>query len=433
MQKMWFRTILMTAVCLSVAACGKSKTNSSVGAPEAPIQNSDQKKDAQSGERAGDAKQKETPSGQGVEPAQNPADADKDGKGRSRSRDNSKAGDLVKPKVEEKPAGSSAGSAAGSKESQVKSEAQGRRASQENAVKNAEEVEKMMADARGYSGSAPDSLRELLMLEQSQIKSESQKLKNLRLAYSIQSAELKLNSQTGLVQVNVLISDSKSLNLQGVIRTGRTSAVLASSAKGASGEITCMDETLQSGSTCQTSLVEIRQGSAIAKIIFRETDLKMIGEFPDQNRLTEECSKIYDLLRFTEKKIIESNTLKSVVMESFEVINGKSGFKVLAVSNENQVIKLAGPLANPEVFPVLDTPADRTLSAEDLVDAKTGTLRRTQFNEALNDVRIVSNDGNGNIRMLVKMKVNVEGQRDFFHLYLERQVRPVRTQDVQLN
>jgi hypothetical protein len=431
MEKMWMRTVLALALCLSISACGKSRDDKAAPAP-APTKPADPVAPTQS--------TVPTPAATPTAPPPSTKDdnTNKDLKGNPMPG----PGDVVKPRrLQEKPRNSDSSNSSDSDRSST-SGSNSTRSSQSHTSPSAphspapgastSSLPSKEFDGARYSGAGPDNLREYLTVVQDEDNSisSSQRALNLKFARSIKKASLRLNTQTGQAQMILSLTSLKGketeIAVTGAARAGQSNFTLSSKTKGLSGKLMCLDALSDQGQTCQTSLGEVKYNNARVQVIFRHTAVEMQFDFARHNCLTKECSEIYDMSRYSERKIIDSNTLKLAVMDTFEVVQGKSEFRLLVVTNENEVMKFAGPLANPDLYPVLDTPVDRSLTAEDLRDPKTHEPRRSRLNEALNDVRITTNDGLGNLNLLVKMKLLDDGARDMFQIYLKRKVRDIQ-------
>ncbi len=399
MEKMWMRSVLVLAVCLSVA-CGKSKDGGSISkAPAVP------KKTNTTVSKAPEASPAKADAQQNPEVNRGLKTADK--------KETSQA-----PAANVGAADHSAGNSGEAKKIEAKEKA--------NKKTSELSLEEMLAEANRYSGAAEDSLRDLLTYKQMQ-SDDKKKLRNVKLAHSIREARMTQDVSTGQMKIRLQLEDggkSKTVELSGK-RTTLGTVEMESDVKSVKATLTCMDQAANLQSECETSVAEISSKGAVAQIIFRHTALALNAIFPNQSCLSAECEELYNFFRYTERKISDKNTLKSAVMDSSEVILGRSAFAVTVVSNDEQVMKMAAPLANPMLWPTLNTPVDRTLTTEDWIDPDTREIRKNRMNESLNDVRLISNDGHGRLNLVVNMKMREDGRRDTFQLRLERMVKPI--------
>lgn len=413
MENFWLRSLIVTLACLSFAACGKSKDGSSVSSAPADTKtptSTPEPKPASPEATKNDKNKEVTP----VVPRkrERPKLQQKDGKpddGNKGPSDSANPGPV-------NPSG---------RPPAVVNRGNDKSAPPQESPKKAspQTLNSMLGQAEEFSGTAPDGLRELLIEQQMRLP-EDQKLRNAKFASTIRKARLDLNNNIGKVQM-VLTIGKNDVGFIGSIKNDQT-VDFASNAHGFSGTLTCLDQRISNAPTCETSLAEIKYNdNATVKIIFRRTSIAMRLVFPPQNCMTQACEDFYNLSRYTERQIEDSNTLKLAVMESSEIIFGRTDFSLVLLTNENQIMRISGPMANPKLYPTLDTPMDRTLLPSDLVDSQTREARRTQMNEELHDVRLVLNDGQGHLNFLVKMKMQANGKADGFQIRLERKFRPI--------
>ncbi|MEZ0392719.1 MAG: hypothetical protein ACAH59_10915 [Pseudobdellovibrionaceae bacterium] len=384
------RVIIALAVSLSFIACGKKKDSSSVDSAPAVADKTpkagEQEKNSLPNPDEGDDKKNETWKGNGPPNNKKPGETgDEDKTSNKDKKENSNSTEISK-----------------------------------------EEIAEMLADSQRYSGAGKDALRGFLTLVQEQVKDEQQRAKNLKLAYNIRKPVLNFNYVTGKYHASLKIENEKiEIRLVGEMKSIASS--MASTVQPVEATLACMDSAAGSGgSLCETAVVDLTYKKANAKIIFRTTTVSLDGVFPPRSCLTMECEKFYELLVLSERKSNHSNTLKSAVMETFEVVQGSSGFKMMALTNENQVIKIAGPLANPQMFPELNTPTERALTMEEMKDPATGVLRITQIHNSLKEVQIIRNSGEGDLVLFVNMDLQRDGDRDHFFLKLNRKGHSVR-------
>lgn len=392
MKNLWLKTVVAIAICGSFAACAKKSDGSSIDAP----------KKTETGEM---------PPGRGAEDQGNGGNSGKNpGKGPN-------------------------GNQAGQGQNQNGSQNNGQNNNQNNGIVSGNstdaDTQLMLAEAKKFSGSADDYLRSFLENKQAQVSDEAQKNRNLKLAYGIRSANLKVDyNASGDVAVSIVVGsndkDQKTILLGGSLDGQREAKLVGASKKsGASGSIKCMDQVENGLFTCENAVVSLKLNKADAKIIFRRTNVALNAIFPNTNCRTQECENMYSLFRQTEEKIHDRTTIKKAKLETAEVIQGRSSFRLVIITNNQEVITVGGPLLNPSVHSVTNIPADRSLKIEDLVDLHTMDNYRTNMQRSLNDVRIVGNNGHGVINLQIKMKMLEDGVQDQFQLDLERLQRNI--------
>jgi hypothetical protein len=304
-------------------------------------------------------------------------------------------------------------------------------------------INRLQASADRYTGSADDYLRNLLLNKEDR-ESDAQKTKDLETAASVRSASLKVDFRatngggSGRAALTLVVSQGgvdRSLQLNGAINNGRTRLASNQGNVAVKGEIICMDA---DATTCETAVADLVVGSqntAKLRIIFRHTDVHLNAKFPNRNCATQECEDIYTM--FSESAAYETGAMTSpdrliinrAKMDSFEVINGRSGFRVVLNTIGNEVIAFGGPLYTHDLMTsaAVNVPADRTINIEDQINLHTGVNYKTRLNNTLKDIRIVDNDGMGTI----SLNVTTDGQKqiglqDQFQLTIERIAHPLR-------
>lgn len=268
------------------------------------------------------------------------------------------------------------------------------------------ELQQRKNAAEHYTGAADDILRAVLKSRMESVQDENLALRNIRMAQAITDARLKLDQETGDVVVLLKIkgSDNKEKDtiLSGSLAAGadgyKTTELTAIQADGrVSGKIVCMDA---DQTQCTTSHARLEIGEvgrrAIVNIIFRNTNLKITGNFPASVRTIREMEDFYALIKNTELKRVCDNSLQAGRLETTEIIQGKSVYKVFLKSYGNELIMMAGDLRKSQNGH-LNIRASREISESDLINMEQNTRYKTRIHETLGNLRLVQNSGLGNL------------------------------------
>jgi hypothetical protein len=287
-----------------------------------------------------------------------------------------------------------------------------------------EQIKKMENQALRFAGSSNDYLRIKAAADLALVSDENQRLKNLVLANSIQSGRIKIDyNNTGELDMSLKIGESsktaKTYDFGGQIENGQATLL----SKQGRGTLKCMDV----GTTCENLVVDLRINGADAKIIFRRTNVDWAAKFPPVNCATQECENFYTLARQSEVGTYDKNTTRTAKLETMEVINGRSTFKFILITKADQIVTIGGELLSPVKYPLTNLPADLRQDADDLLDLQNDANYRTNMQQSLSDVRIVSNDGLGKIEMLVNFPKQNNGAQDNFALTVTRINKPIRS------
>lgn len=276
-----------------------------------------------------------------------------------------------------------------------------------------------------YSGSAPDGLRDELLRQALATSDPRQKAADLEFAKSLLSVQMNLNFETNQIQVTLSVArndaEKKTLSLQGTLNASNK-AQLTSSEEGLRGALTCMDQ----GQTCETRVLVLAYNGARIPVIYRRTNLSLDAEWTKRKCSSPECLEFFTILKHTEAGLQDQLSLKQAKMESFEVIQGRSGFKLVVQTRNQEVMKIAGPLVSLEPNSGVSVQAHTKLLNGEKTDSNTGQVLSTKLHDSMSDVQIISNNGRGQVQLEVKMKSSLNGAEDRFYLTLNRKVVPIR-------
>ncbi len=288
-----------------------------------------------------------------------------------------------------------------------------------------EDASVLLDSAKQFSGTANDGLRAYLIFKQEQISDPSQQLLNLKLAAQIQKARLKVDLSKKQVEMRSFLQNEEIL-FSGNLRADSSAMLTAKKGKETfSAKMLCFDRLMGDGK-CVTHVVSFSMGKAKAQIIFRNSTSQAEANFENQKCSTTICQNFYLFFRFSEVDLINSKNLQKIEMETFEVIHGRTGFKVLAITDGANIFTFTGDLLNTEAGARERKPVDTTLETEDLIGSN-GQIRKNTWNQALSNVRVLANDGKGQIQLLVHLKTPSNVAPDHFLLKLNRKVPETRT------
>lgn len=290
-----------------------------------------------------------------------------------------------------------------------------------------EPVKKLIKNSQKYTSASGnyDSLREELMSDMLCQKSDV-KLENFKFAARVDRANLMIN-ETGEVLVNIHLSGQQASqgtrkisfggSLDEVNSLKKSNLILQSGDLAASGTIECMD----ADGGCRTALVEIVLGRAKNKsqaelrkrprmqIIFRQSPFVFSPVLGGATAGSSAYSKLVDLIvnyRFR---------VRSATYYTYEVIGGKSGFRVLVMSKQNEMLIFEGDLIDQNVAyrsqPRLRSKPDTRETDEFFVAGRQADLR---LMESLLDARLVDTDNEGHVSIEFKTSSDRRGSSVIF-------------------
>jgi hypothetical protein len=300
-----------------------------------------------------------------------------------------------------------------------------------------------MTDEDGllYTGSSTDYLLTYLRLRNEDTNLDAGvKARNLQAAQSIEMARLSRDKGTGEVLVYLKVregskvrnyvlagglSDGDILSSLRLVKGG-SGGVRTTGAQHIEGKIKCMD----SDGGCETTVARLVIGEpgsrAAVAIVFRESLADIYFSLSASTGNPE-----YETMRkFWIHSNDEANTdlrLKEVVLKSFEIVNGRSGFDAQIKSYGRQLMSFGGPLLAPEAGTSVSITADRNAQMKESIDLDRIANYKFDLANFIGSAKIVNNNGLGQVRLAVKMRKRTGYNQEAFTLTVMRIIKPTLT------
>jgi hypothetical protein len=301
-----------------------------------------------------------------------------------------------------------------------------------------------MADDEGllYTGSSTDYLLTYLRLRNEDPNlNAGVKARNLEAARSIESARLSRDKYTGDVLVSLKVREGRTVKnyvLAGGLFDGETFSSLRLT-KGSNhgvkttgtqrieGKIKCMD----SDGGCETMVARLVIGEpgsrAAVAIVFRDSLADVYFSLSPSSGNPE-----YEAMRKFWIHSVDENSnsdlrMKEVVLKSFEIVNGRSGFDAQIRSYGRQLLSFGGPLLAPDAGTSVSLTADRNAELKESFDLDGITNYKHDLANLIGSAKIVNNNGLGQVRLAVKMRKRVGYNQESFALTVMRIIKPTLT------
>lgn len=157
-----------------------------------------------------------------------------------------------------------------------------------------------------------------------------------------------------------------------------------------SGVAVCAD--LES-SNCHVMVIRLQVGEKKVPVwvIHRVTNANISNPVKSDFAGIDSLKTFYTYFANTERHTIDS--VKTVMMDSFEVIHGASGMKISVVMQDNQVVSARGPLLAPKESILTNVPWKLDAETEDLYEVDSGTGFKTNLQNSVRGVNLITNDG----------------------------------------
>lgn len=285
-----------------------------------------------------------------------------------------------------------------------------------------------------YTSSSTDSVLAYLRSRNSTV-SEVQKQANLQAAAQIFSADLQKEPMVDVAYISLKVqegADVKNYTLVGELSSESMRPVKLIKAKSTghqilSGQMKCID--FDGG--CNNILARLSFGApgsmAIAYVVFRNSIADLFIEFSEKASESKnpEFIKIWEMFSSTIHNENTKERFDNYNMKSFEVVNGRSGFKIEALAKNDQFLGFSGPLLAPEVGSSVKIPVSRLAQNEDL-SLDLLNLGSIQYDllSTLGDLKLINNNGLGQIRLQIKMRKFGMAPLDAFNMTFMRRIQP---------
>lgn len=257
-----------------------------------------------------------------------------------------------------------------------------------------------------YSGSVGDGIMTQL-LTQEKMKLASEQNRNAVLAASIWDMAYLIDSQGTLT---ISVDFTKGAGLAKVqVKTGftahQTMNVVATVGSGSEVQIMakCLD-TVKSADRCSNLLVTFAKDGAEATALLRQTLANIYFEYEK----IEQANEYATLVEFFKNSSIDvetSNKVDSAYLNTFEVVNGKSGFKVVVTGKRSQVLGFKADLLLKKDFSAPMIAVDKETKFRG-IDMWMGQIvgKDLAFMSSISDAQLVQNSSKGQITIDMTVK-----------------------------
>lgn len=297
-------------------------------------------------------------------------------------------------------------------------------------------------DGLFYTGASTDYLLTYLRLRNEDPNLDDYiKTNNKNAAQSIESARLNFDQSTGDLTISLKIREGNDLLKDytlagGVSEDDRVSSlrISKSNSRGKTtgkqrieGKIKCLDL----HGSCETSYARILIGEpgdrAVVGIIFRQS----LADYHIKLQSDRSGNPEYEFIRRfwlnTNDDITTHHRLKNIYLNSFEVVNGRSGFDVQVLGRGRQLLSFGGPLLAPDAGSSVSITADRTPRVTESLDLDSLNDYDYTMADYIGSAKIVNNNGLGQVRIAVKMRKRGGYAQDTWVMTVMRIIKPTVT------
>lgn len=297
------------------------------------------------------------------------------------------------------------------------------------------------ADGLVYTSSSTDELLNMLRGRNERVDQYSRQA-NLQAASSVLSAKLSVDGMSGDAIVTLKIQEGREVkvyNVAGGMSEGGYASPLKS-VRGGNGEkttglralegtIKCLDL----DGLCENTFVRLKIGTAgvagsgaIINVVFRNSVADLYFNLPGKYSDNPEYLIMREFIRNTITQQNTDNKIKQARMNSFEVVNGRSGVALTMKGVNNELLGFSGPLLAPEAGTGVNINLSRIAKdQDDSLDLI--SLDKSQLNYAnwIGDARMVANNGLGQVKLALKMRKRSNYAQDVFAVTFMRKIKPL--------
>ena len=207
--------------------------------------------------------------------------------------------------------------------------------------------------AKNYANASDDVLVELIAKKMDKMATtDAQRKANIVAAEMIENVETKISATADIILDLTLKENDKAVvySLAGILNgdlNANLKATAAGGKKKMTAKLTCLDV---DQSMCFVSLIKLDivnedKTSTQVSIVVRKTYTNYYWEKPaTTSNLTKSALDLVSLLEDSELRKAGKAKIISMVMDSFEVVNGRSAMSAAIVADNNEVIALSGAL-----------------------------------------------------------------------------------------
>jgi hypothetical protein len=283
-----------------------------------------------------------------------------------------------------------------------------------------------------YTGAGDDYLRDYLLSKLNSVQDQNIKKRNQAEAEKIQQVRTNIDRETGDVLVTVKRQNNgkvQTIMLGGSLNVAGIAQLAPANNQAIRGTLLCLDRSEQ---TCFTARIRLEIGEpgnrGIVNIISRRTLANFDYKYPATMGNNREFRRLVDLFDNTERKNGNTHSLRTILVDSFEVMNGRSAIKFSLISHQDEVIVASGPLLAPEDGGILtNVDMERELYLEDLVDLQNNRNFKTSMHKSLNDVRMISNDGQKRFTLSMTVRPDENGDESTLRVTFVRVHRGIKS------
>jgi hypothetical protein len=233
----------------------------------------------------------------------------------------------------------------------------------------------------------------------------------LELAQSIENFRITIDKDTHRVFID-LDRNKQKLTLVGILDATGVAFIKPTKRIPLEAKVICLDRI---ETRCFSTLIELtdtKLAGASAIIISQKTNANFKFKAREETQSNQPLDVLNRYLLNTEKRLDTAQSLRSILVETFEVINGKSATRIAFIARNGEVISFQGPLLKSATDTDLtNIVLDLNYDLEDLNDFEryVGAFKMT-LAESLSEIALIQYDTEN--KMTLSFRQIVQGKSD---------------------
>jgi hypothetical protein len=273
-----------------------------------------------------------------------------------------------------------------------------------------------------YTGAAGDMITTQLLAEE-KMKTADEYNKNAKFAATIWDMAYLIDGQ-GKLTIDIELKKGNGLSkiqAETDYKANQQMMIVANSGSASETQVTaeCLDKNV-SNVRCSNLLVTLVQNGAEATAVLRQTLANIYFEYEEVQQANEYATLV-EFFKNSRLDVETPNKVDSAYLHTYEVINGKSGFKVVVVGRKNQLIGFQADLLAKKNFAAANIAVEKVTQFMD-IDLYMGRIlgKDLAFAHSISNARLVQNNTKGQITIDMTVKSSSTGTSNAFTLKFTR-------------
>lgn len=272
-----------------------------------------------------------------------------------------------------------------------------------------------------YTGSSPDNLLAAVKAELAKESLAVQKA-NLMAAKSILDAKLNIDQFSGEAEVKLKLTAGEVV-LRGALGTEKLVRMYSSN-RNVRASVKCLD--FNPGANCVNVLAKVQTEKGTAVVILRNSIVDLHFEMDLSDRVNYSYSNLRQFFVNSIQQSETNNRLDTRRLETFEVVNGRSGFAVKMMGYNKEFLGFSGallaPISGSALNMTLSSLKSSSVESENLLMSGKVSLKLA---DSIIETKLINNNGLGQLRLALKIADFGKDDANTMNIVVSRRVKKI--------